>query len=158
MNLHVINKTTIVLPENPNYWPSLSAKVKDYILGGVYEPVLGYFAIDLQDAYEKSINFSKLYAKNNKLTNNKKRITNRSAKLEGIHDKVLINLRNFIVKSINYSWKVNTPKVSLIKKAGNKYEALEKSLIVFFPFYEHENQKDGKGEGKIIEKYAERMK
>ena len=48
INIQVINKTTLMLPENSNYWPSLSAKVKDYVLGGIYEPTLGYFAINLQ--------------------------------------------------------------------------------------------------------------
>lgn len=107
-----------MLPEEPNYWPSLSATVKDYVMGGVYEPILGYFALDLQAGFEKAKAFRKKFAENKMITQNKKRIQNRSARLEGINDKVLLNLRNFILKSINYSWKINGPKLKLNKITG----------------------------------------
>jgi hypothetical protein len=48
----MIEKMTIRLPSNPSYWPALSAKVKNEILPGVYEPLLGYFSINLQQAYK----------------------------------------------------------------------------------------------------------
>ena len=123
-----------MLPENPSYWPSLTAKVKDYILGGVYEPTLGYFAINLKQAYEKSINFKKQFFELNKVATEKKKIVERSAKLETINETVLMNLRSFILKSINYCWKVNSPKVKL-NKIREKKDKLERSTIVIFPNY-----------------------
>jgi hypothetical protein len=47
----MIEKRTIRLPSNPSYWPALSAKVKNEILPGVYEPLIGYFSINLRQAY-----------------------------------------------------------------------------------------------------------
>jgi hypothetical protein len=41
----------VVLPDNYKYWPALSARVKDNVLGSFYQPILGYFSIDLQNAY-----------------------------------------------------------------------------------------------------------
>lgn len=48
VNIKQANKSTIILPADPNYWPSLSARVKDYILGGIYEPTIGFFSINLK--------------------------------------------------------------------------------------------------------------
>ena len=80
----------------------MSGKVKDFVLGGVYEPTLGHFALDLQQGYQKYLAFRKKYTENQKITQNKKKIIHRSSKLEGINDKILLNLRNFILKSINW--------------------------------------------------------
>ena len=51
LNLKLIEKRTIRLPSNPLYWPALSAKVKNEVMPGVYEPLIGYFSINLQKAY-----------------------------------------------------------------------------------------------------------
>jgi hypothetical protein len=50
----MIKTRTIRLPSNPLYWPALSAKVKNEILPGVYEPLIGYFSINLQQAYKNT--------------------------------------------------------------------------------------------------------
>jgi hypothetical protein len=57
----MIEKRTIRLPSNPSYWPALSAKVKNEILPGVYEPLLGYFSINLQQAYKSTEEAKKIY-------------------------------------------------------------------------------------------------
>jgi hypothetical protein len=54
VNIKKINRCTILLPEDQNYWPSLSAKVKDYVFQGAYQPTLGYFSMSLGEAYKKT--------------------------------------------------------------------------------------------------------
>jgi hypothetical protein len=43
------SKSIVVLPEDPHYWPFLSATVKDYVIKGIYEPTLGLFSINLKN-------------------------------------------------------------------------------------------------------------
>ena len=51
VNISAVIPAKISLPTNYKYWPSLSAKVKDNVLGELYQPTLGYFSINLQKAY-----------------------------------------------------------------------------------------------------------
>jgi hypothetical protein len=46
-NICSIITEDILLPSNPTLWPNLSCLVYDYVIEGLYEPCLGYFAIDL---------------------------------------------------------------------------------------------------------------
>jgi hypothetical protein len=61
LNFKMIEKRTIRLPSNPSYWPALSAKVKNEILPGVYEPLIGYFSINLRQAYTNTQTAKQLY-------------------------------------------------------------------------------------------------
>lgn len=48
MNIQMVNQTIFYLPADPSYWPSLTAVVRDNIIGGLVEPTLGYFSINLR--------------------------------------------------------------------------------------------------------------
>ena len=51
INIKKSNKSEIKLPKNIDLWPTLSGKVSNYVVGGLYEPVIGYFSINLKDAF-----------------------------------------------------------------------------------------------------------
>lgn len=51
VNITTVIPAKISLPSNYKYWPSLSAVVKDNVLGNLYQPTIGYFSINLQNSY-----------------------------------------------------------------------------------------------------------
>lgn len=54
VNINTVIPAKINMPSNYKFWPSLGAKVRDNVLGDVYQPILGYFSINLQNAYNRS--------------------------------------------------------------------------------------------------------
>jgi hypothetical protein len=63
INVKVATKSIINLPENVKFWPTLSGKVKNSVIASMYEPLLGYFSINLQDAFVRSQKLKKEYEK-----------------------------------------------------------------------------------------------
>jgi hypothetical protein len=62
----------IWLPTEPAYRPPLSVQVKNQIIPGVYEPIVGYFSIDLEKPNSKKQSHQKLQS----LIINKSRVPN----------------------------------------------------------------------------------
>ena len=54
INISTVIPAKISLPTNYKLWPSLSAKVRDNVLGDMYQPTLGYFSINLKNSYLRS--------------------------------------------------------------------------------------------------------
>lgn len=54
VNISTVIPAKLSLPVNYKYWPSLSAKVRDNVLGEMYQPTIGYFSVNLQNAYARS--------------------------------------------------------------------------------------------------------
>ena len=65
-----VHKAVVMLPESTAYWTQLGVRLKDQLVGSVYEPLIGYFSINLAEAYKRSRLFNKFLRKqieNNKL-------------------------------------------------------------------------------------------
>jgi hypothetical protein len=52
-----------------------------------------------------------------------------------------MSIRNFILKSITYDWKINTKNLKL-NKIRNSNEKLDMSTVVVFPSYQRANKKE----------------
>ncbi len=130
-----MNRTILTLPENPFYWPSLSGHVKDYVLGGIYEPTLGYFSIDMREAFQRTDRVRKNLNDQSALPNNKAALIRPNPRLEGISKKVLLPLRNFLIKTLHYNWQVYTPELKLNQIKGTKNK-IDRKTVVVLPNYQ----------------------
>ena len=54
INIKTSSKTEIKLPKNTKFWPTLSGKVINHVLSGLFEPVIGYFSIDLKGSERRT--------------------------------------------------------------------------------------------------------
>lgn len=148
INIKMATKSIITLPDNPNYWPYLSATVKDYVLKGIYEPTLGYFSLNLRHSFRKTNQLRDDYNNNKSVFNVKTAIKSIHPRLKDINEKVLFSLRNYIVKNVNYGWQVLNPDLQLNKVRG-KPEPIKSDMIVILPNYVDA------GKGKYREQYRE---
>lgn len=135
---------SIYLPEDINYWPVLSAVVKNGGIGKIYKSVLGYCSMNLKEAYAKSLNFKEiLESRNRNMVKKKGIIERKSQRLNCLSNKSILALRNFIHKASNYKWKILNDKMVLnslqnadISDNNNrKNRQLNSEYIVLFPHY-----------------------
>lgn len=133
--MKLIEKRTIRLPSNPNYWPALSAKVKNEIMPGFYEPLLGYFSINLKKAFEQTQTSRQLYEKHSAILADRNNLGfQNNEKLRDVDEGLLLNLRNAILISLNYSWPVMSKDIKLNdERSVEKYDP---DYVVIFPYYE----------------------
>ena len=115
----------------------MSARVKDNILTDFYEPILGYFSISLQDAFTRSKKMREDFKKKKTLLENRTQILEKPARLANISDSLILSLRSFIVRSLNYNWKTLdvSMKDQLNKLSGNPNAKINEDYIVIFPKY-----------------------
>jgi hypothetical protein len=128
----------LTLPQNYQYWPSLSGRVKDNVLGEFYQPILGYFSINLQKSYLRSANMKEEFVKRQKsLLQVQNQIINKPEKMAEINDSLLMSLRNFVIKSLNYNWKVASADMANQLNSVVKYpnKKLNEDYIIVFPYY-----------------------
>jgi len=117
--------------------------VKDYVLGGVYEPVLGYFSINLQEAYKQSENLKRELKGENKSLSSFDKVKSifshvnapTSGKLKNVHPKLISSLRAFVVQNIEYNWTIMTKNTKLNSLKKDPKKPIDVSTIVVFPSY-----------------------
>ncbi len=71
------------------------------------------------------------------LSSNRKQIISKPPKLANVNDNVLMSIRNFILKSLNYNWKTMSSSIGnkLNCMAKNPDKPLDSDYIVIFPYY-----------------------
>lgn len=81
---------------------------------GFYEPLIGYFSINLQKAFQNTQKSKALYEKHSAILADKKDTGfHNYERLQDIDEDMLVNLRNAILISLNYSWPVMSKDIKL---------------------------------------------
>lgn len=106
INIKTSNKTVLKLPKNIDLWPNLTAKVSNYVVGGLYEPILGYFSINLKEAFKRTMQIKSEFTSKQKNLSIQELSEDvaRESKLATINQDLIKKLRCFIVRNINYNW------------------------------------------------------